>query len=118
MAEAISPTIEAPKRFRFDWISRVLFYPRSAFRKIGEQNRGVWLTPMLVLSIVTLVRVLIAGSIRQQIALSGNPTLPPNFQYYTPEQQAQFMQALQSTSGPVFVYVFPAIAALLGVWAG
>lgn len=118
MAETISPTIEIPKRFRFDWIPAVLLHPSAAFRKIGAQSRGVWLTPMLVLTLVTLARVLIVGSIRQQIALSGAPILPPDFQYYSPEQQAQFMQAMQSTSGPVFVYVFPTIVALLDVWIG
>jgi len=73
---------------------------------------------MIVLTLATLARVLISGSIRQQAALSGAPVLPPDFQYYSPEQQAQFMQAAQATSGPVFIYIFPAILALLGVWVG
>jgi hypothetical protein len=48
----------------------------------------------------------------------GEVTYPPDFQYYTPEQQAQYMQATQSTQGPVFIYVLPAISSLLGVWIG
>jgi hypothetical protein len=28
------------------------------------------------------------------------------------------MQAMQATQGPVFVYVFPALSALLGIWLG
>jgi hypothetical protein len=28
------------------------------------------------------------------------------------------MQAMQATQGPVFIYVFPAISALFGVWVG
>lgn len=48
----------------------------------------------------------------------GEITFPPDYQYYTPEQQAQFMQATQSTQGPVFVYVLPAIASVIGVWIG
>jgi hypothetical protein len=48
----------------------------------------------------------------------GEITYPPDFQYYTPEQQAQYMQAIQSTQGPVFIYVLPGIASLLGVWFG
>ena len=42
--------------------------------------------------------------------MMGEITYPPDYQYYTPEQQAQYMQAIQSTQGPVFVYVLPSIA--------
>lgn len=118
MADVVSTTVETPKRFHLDWIPGVLLHPGAAFRQISEQNRRVWVTPILILTLVTLARVLIAGSIRQQLALTGTQVLPPNFEYYTPEQQAQFQQAMQSTSGPVFVYVFPAIVALFGVWIG
>jgi hypothetical protein len=62
--------------------------------------------------------VLLAGSIRQAAAASGNITLPPDFQWYSPEQQAQIMQAMQAMQGPVFTYVFPAIGALLAIWLG
>ena len=44
--------------------------------------------------------------------------LPPDFQYYSPEQQAQFQQAMAATSSPVFLYVFPALVALSRVWIG
>jgi hypothetical protein len=82
------------------------------------QGRAVWLTPMLILTVTTLIRVLVAGSITQAAAQSGQVSLPPDFQYYSPQDQAQFMQAAQATQGPVFVYVFPAVTALLGVWVG
>ncbi|MCB9419018.1 MAG: YIP1 family protein [Ardenticatenaceae bacterium] len=44
--------------------------------------------------------------------------MPPGFEYYTPEQQAQFYQAMSATSGPVFTYLLPAVMALLGVYLG
>lgn len=50
--------------------------------------------------------------------MMGEVSYPPDFQYYTPEQQAQYTQAIQSTQGPVFVYVLPSITSLLGVWIG
>jgi hypothetical protein len=49
--------------------------------------------------------------------MAGEITYPPDYQY-TPEQQAQYMQAVQSTQGPVFVYVLPSVASLLGVLTG
>jgi hypothetical protein len=65
-----------------------------------------------------LINVLLVGRIKSQAASLGEITYSPDYQYYTAEQQAQYMQAIQSTQGPVFVYVLPAISALLGVWIG
>jgi hypothetical protein len=118
MTEASLPRAETPRRFQLDWVPAVLFRPRQAFAVIMSQSRGVWLTPILILTLTTLVRIAVAGSIGQAAAQAGEIALPPDSQWWTPEQQAQFMQAMQSTSGPVFVYVFPAISGLLGVWAG
>src|SRR5574342_131843 len=45
-------------------------------------------------------------------------TLPTDFQYWSPDQQNQFMQAQAAASGPVFLYVFPSILSALSVWVG
>lgn len=118
MTEAAVSPLEPPRRFRFHWIPEVLLRPRQAFRTIASQTSNVWQTPMLVLTLTALGRVLLEGSIRQAAAASGNFTLPPDFQWYSPEQQAQLMQAMQAMQGPVFTYVFPAIGAVLSVWVG
>jgi hypothetical protein len=118
MTETELVQTESPGRFQFAWVSQALFRPRGAFAKITAQNRGVWLTPLLILTLTTLLRVGVAGWVRQNFAIAGEMPLPPDFQYYSPEQQAQFMQAMQSTQGPVFIYVFPAISGLLTVWLG
>ncbi len=118
MTEAAVSPIESPRRLRFNWVPEVLLRPRQAFQTIAAHTGGVWLTPMLILTLTSLVRVLLAGSIRQAAAASGNVTLPPDFQWYSPEQQAQLMQAMQAMQGPVFTYVFPALGALLSVWLG
>jgi hypothetical protein len=117
--EETTTTADGPnKRLRLDWITGVIIHPRRTFEHIASQNKGVWLTPILILTLTTLLRVLVSGWIRQGIVLSSGPQLPPDFEYYSPEQQAQFMQAIQATTGPVFMYVFPLIAALSGVWVG
>lgn len=119
MTEIIeADTIEATRRVQWGWVAKIFIRPRQTLAAVAAQSRGVWLPPMLVLTLVTLVRVLAAGWVRQAAALSGEVTLPPDFQYYSPEQQAQFIQAMQATSGPVFVYIFPALTALGGIWIG
>ncbi len=110
--------IQKYKRLNFAWVPDLLFRPRRFFQRISTINRTLWLTPLLILSIAVIVNVLIVGRIKNQAFLMGEVTYPPDFQYYSPEQQAQYMQAIQSTQGSVFIYVLPSIASLLGVWAG
>lgn len=118
MSDAVLLPVDAPRRFHFSWVPAVLFRPRQTFSKIAAQSSGVWLTPLLILTVTAVLQVLVAGSIKQSAALSGQVELPPEFQYYSPEQQAQFQQALAATSGPVFIYVFPALMATAKVWVG
>jgi hypothetical protein len=118
MVETASIPVERSRRLHFDWLMPALFRPRRTFAEIVAQPHGVWLTPLLVLSATGLVHAIVAGVFKQAAAQSGGMSLPPGFEYYTPEQQAQFQQAMAATSGPVFVYVFPAILSILGVWVG
>jgi len=113
-ATSVPAPVQRPRALRFEWLLPVLIRPRQGFASIVEETRGIWLTPILLLMGTSIVRVIAAGVTRAP----GELSLPPGFEYYSPEQQAQFMQAAQATSGPVFVYVFPAIIALLSVWVG
>lgn len=115
-SSALAP--QSPRRLRFDWLTRTLFRPRAAFPAITGQLGDTWLTPLLVLTATALLAVIVAGPLRQVAAQSAQTALPPDFPYYTAEQQAQFLQAQAATSGTTFVYVFPALVGLLKVWVG
>jgi hypothetical protein len=110
--------IQRPKRFHFEWVLPVIVRPRQIFQKIADQNTGVWLTPIVILTLTTLILVFASGSIKQKMAMQGEISLPPGYEYYTPEQQAQFQQAMAATSGPVFLYVLPALTGVIKVWLG
>jgi hypothetical protein len=114
----LNSPIDTNRRFRFDWVLPALFRPRQMFRRISEAETAVWQTPILILASLSLVRTLVAGGIRSAAAAMGQIELPPGWEYYTPEQQAQFQQAMTATSGPVFTYLLPAIVAILGVYLG
>lgn len=118
LTESQPVVFQRPKRFHFEWVLAVIFKPRQTFQKIAEQNTGVWLTPMLILTVTTLILVFASGSIKQKMALQGEISLPPGYEFYTPEQQAQFQQAMAATSGPVFLYVLPALTGVIKVWVG
>ncbi len=118
MNDATALPLQRPRRFRFDWIMPVLRHPRAALAEITAQLQGVWLTPLLLLTISGLLLVAVAGPIKITAAQMGGVELPPEAEFWTPEQQAAWFQAQQATSGPVFVYVFPALLTVLGVWFG
>lgn len=106
-----------PRRWHFGLILPTLFQPRQTFARIVAIDRGLVSTPLVVLIVLSILSALLAGAIKEAAAASGQVTLPPGFEWYTPEQQAQFMQAMTATSGPVFLYVLPAILSAIGVIA-
>jgi len=118
VTDAYPLPIEKPRRLHLDWLFPVLVQPRRTFEKITAQAQAVWLTPLLILSLTAVFQVIAAGQIKQQAALSGQVELPPGFEYYSPEDQAQFQKAMEATQSPTFIYVLPALAAVSGVWAG
>jgi hypothetical protein len=117
MATLDTVTLPDEGGWHFDWLVPLLLNPRTTMARITAVSESIWHAPIFVLILTALGRVLLAGSIKQTAALSGQVILPPGFEYYTPEQQAQFQQAMAATSGPVFTYVLPAIVAVLGVLA-
>ncbi|HZJ23436.1 MAG TPA: Yip1 family protein, partial [Anaerolineales bacterium] len=95
-----------------------LFYPRQTFAEMASGSHAVWLTPMLVLSVTASLAVFVAGYLKSRAALMGEIALPPDWQFWTPEMQNNYMQAQQATQGPVFAYVIPLVGALAALWLG
>jgi hypothetical protein len=83
-----------------------------------SESRSTWLTPMLLLSVTAILVVLVAGYLKSRAAMMGEITLPPDWEFWTPEMQNNYMQAQQATQGPVFNYVMPMVGSLTGLWVG
>jgi hypothetical protein len=110
---------EGNGRWHFDYLLPLLFQPRRTLKRIVGADTAVWHTPIFILIATGLIRVLVEGSLKQAAsANAGMGAMPPGFEFYTPEQQAQFQSAMAATSGPVFVYLLPAVMTLLGVYFG
>ena len=101
--------------FHFEWILPVIFRPRKTIEKITSQEKPVWLTPLVVVSVLIILAALFAGPIKRNIIQMGL-NLPENFQYYSEEQQASFMSAQANRTSPLFLYVFPILTSLAGLW--
>ena len=106
------------RRFDFSRVRDILFRPRQTFQEISSEARATWLTPMLVLSITAALVVFVGGFQKSRAAMTGEITLPPDWQYWTPEMQNDYMQAQQATQGPTFLYVFPLVGAMASLWVG
>jgi len=106
------------RRFDFSRVRDILFHPRQTFQEISSEARTTWLTPMLVLSITAALVVFVGGYQKSRAAMVGEITLPPDWEFWTPEMQNDYMQAQQTTQGPVFLYVFPLVGALASLWVG
>jgi len=106
------------RRFDVPRIFAVFLNPRAAFSEMVSETRATWFTPMLVLSVTAILVVITTGYLKTRAAMMGEITLPPDWQWWTPDMQNNYMQAQQATQGPVFMYIMPLIGSLTGLWLG
>ncbi|MCX6056347.1 MAG: hypothetical protein NTZ74_15830 [Chloroflexi bacterium] len=100
--------------FHFEWILPVFIKPCQAVKKIVTAVKMVWLTPLVVISILILISTLFAAPIRKNAIQMGLAT-PIDFQYYTADQQTQFLNAQASQTSPLFLYLFPVLTGLASI---
>lgn len=102
--------------FHQGWILPLFTRPARTTAAIMAQEKPVWLTPLIILSVLVILAVIIGAPIKRNAIQMGSE-LPPDFQYYSPEMQEQFFAAQAKQTSPLFLYVFPLISGLLKVWA-
>ncbi len=116
MTSVLAQPIEIPSQRSRSWMMSIWLHPRFTFKQIVVQAKSVWLIPLLLFSIAVLGNVIVNGHLKQLAAQNGEVILPPDFQYYSPEQQQQLMTAIQATSGPAFLYILPVLGRIGTVW--
>jgi hypothetical protein len=109
---------QSSRRFDFPRLLPVLTRPRRVFSGMAAESRGTWLTPMLVLTVTALLVILVSGFLKTRAAMLGEVSMPPDWQYWTPEMQNNYMQAQQATQGKTFMYIIPLVGAWTGLWLG
>jgi len=97
------------------WILPLFTRPARTTTAIVAQEKAVWLTPLLILSVLVILSVAIGAPIKRNVIQMGSE-LPPDFQYYSPEMQEQYFAAQAKQTSPLFLYVFPLLSGLLKVW--
>lgn len=109
---------QAARKIDLPRMTAILLRPSEAFSPMASDRHSSWLTPMLVLSISSILVAIVLGYLKTQSALNNVVELPPDWEFWSPEMQESFLQAQQTSQGPVINYVLPAIGALFSLWLG
>lgn len=105
-----------PRKFIAQWFLPILFKPRKTIDEIAEKEHAVWIAPLLALMISALILVLVSSSLVGQS--SQGVSDPEMFEYYSPEQQQQYQDAVNMGASPVVTVVFPLLGKWIGIWLG
>lgn len=107
--------VQQPSRPMF-WLLNIWFKPRRILSEICSQEKAVWLVPLLILSGLQIIKSVIEGPLKSAAALAAQTVPSPEMSYLTPEEMAKIQQGAAMTNGPVFTVLFPALAAIIGIW--
>lgn len=118
MAEEIDDELELevkPKKQHWEWVLPLFTKPRSTLEKIVKQDNAVWITPLLILTLIAVLAAVMTAPARSAAATIA-PEPPPDSQYWSPEMWEQYNNSIAGRSNPVLTLVLPAATSLLGVW--
>ncbi len=118
MSDISSPAPQRPRLFDTRRLFHFLLHPVQGIKNLVAEESALWLSPMLILSATLLLAVVLGGFLQARAAAMGEVPLPPDWQYWTPEMQNNYMQAIQATQSPTYVYVIPAVLGLVRLWLG
>jgi hypothetical protein len=113
---AIEATPDSTKPEFSKWLGGLWFKPGATFQKIIAADGKIWWLPLVLLSILQLVKNLVEISARKAAELMATPALPQGMQYITPDQQGQIDQNVNYQSGIFFTFFLPLLLGLAGIW--
>lgn len=99
--------------YHWAWIPRMFVKPRGTLAMVSEQEKAVWMAPVILLAVAVLVAVVVAAPIKR-VNIQTGATIPDDFQWWSQDRQQQFLQAQQNLTSPTFMYLFPLISGLAG----
>lgn len=110
---------EHPVPKPFHWVYQIWLKPGRVFSAIAQQENGVWLLPLGLLSVLQIIKSIIEGPIRSAAAQAAQATagMPAmDMGYLTDQEIAQIQQGAATTNGPFFTIFIPAFLSILGIW--
>jgi len=114
----MTDTIPIPRRFDFKKVPAFMIHPRQGVQRLAVEEKPSWQMPMLLVNLLFLLRTIVTGFLQMRVSNLGQAALPADWQWWTPDMQSNYMQAIQATQGPVFLYIIPAVTGLARIWLG
>lgn len=102
----------------WSWFLDIFLHPKKVFSAIARSDKGLWLKPMLVLTVLMVILSVAAGPARLTNTQMNAGQPPEDFQYWSEEQQNQFFEGQMAMQSPLFIYIFPLLGSLVGLWLG
>jgi len=102
-----------PRKGYLKWLFQMFYKPRATLSKVGAEDVSNKRTPLLFISIIVVLAVLIAAPVKTQQMQMG-ATLTEDFQWWSEEQQQQYLEAQANQASPIFMILFPALQGILG----
>ncbi len=105
-----------PKKFLPALFIPILFKPKKTLDEIAEKEHAVWIAPLVALMVTALILVLVSAPL---VGQASQPTGQPDmYEYYSPEQQEQYQNAVNMGVSPIVTTVFPLVGKFFGIWVG
>jgi len=101
--------------FHFAWVPGIFLRPANTIRAILADEKPNWLLPMLLLSLMLILNVVLSGPAKRT-AIQAGLNMPAEFQYWSPEEQNNYMAAQASKTSPTFVYAYPILGGIATWW--
>lgn len=95
------------------WLLQMFYKPRASLSKVAADDVSNRLTPLIFISLMVVLAVLIAAPVKTQ-QLQMGATIPEDFQWWSEQQQQQYLDAQANQSSPIFMILFPALSGILG----
>lgn len=102
-----------PRKGYLKWLFQLFYKPRATLTRVGSEEVSNKRAPLLFISVLVVLAVLIAAPVKTQ-QLQMGATLPDDFQWWSEEQQQQYMEAQANQASPIFMILFPALQGILG----
>ncbi|MGC8856623.1 MAG: Yip1 family protein [Anaerolineae bacterium] len=118
LSDVSAPALQRPHLLDVRRVFRFLLHPVQEIQHLAAEESALWLFPMLILSLTLLLTVVLGGFLQARTAAMGEVPLPPDWQSWTPEMQNNYMQAIQATRSPTYVYLIPAVLGWIKLWLG
>jgi len=101
------------KSARVGWIFQMFYKPRATMKKVAAEKESIRTIPLVFISIIVILAVLISAPVKK-MQIEQGATIPDNFQYWSEDQQSQYLESQQNQTNPIFLYGFPFLTGIGG----